>query len=82
MDKMIKEIYNGVVRGSGYMAGADKRIQEEIEKLFQEEKNKTDWREYETYRDKIFSAVGVAEEYGFVQGFKYAVMLLKECLLD
>ena len=56
MDKMIKEIYNGVVRGSGYMAGADKRIQEEIEKLFQEEKNKT--------------------------GFKYAVMLLKECLLD
>ena len=42
----------------------------------------TDWQEYETYRDKIFSAVGVAEEYGFVQGFKYAVMLLKECLLD
>ena len=74
MDKMIKEIYNGVVRGSGYMAGSDKRIQEE--------KNKTDWQEYETYRDKIFSAVGVAEEYGFVQGFKYAVMLLKECLLD
>lgn len=74
MDKMIKEIYNGVVRGSGYMAGADKRIQEE--------KNKTDWQEYETYRDKIFSAVGVAEEYGFVQGFKYAVMLLEECLLD
>lgn len=82
MDKMIREIYNGVVRNSGYMESADKRIQDEIEKLFRQEKDGTDWQEYERYRDKIFSAVDVAEEDGFVQGFKYAVMLLKECLTE
>lgn len=82
MDKMIREIYNGVVRGSGCMESADKRIQDEIEKLFRREKDETDWQEYERYRDKIFSAADAATEEGFVQGFKYAVMLLKECLTD
>ncbi len=59
-----------------------KEFRKKSKNCFRKKKNKTDWQEYETYRDKIFSAVGVAEEYGFVQGFKYAVMLLKECLLD
>lgn len=79
MDKRIRRIYRSIIQDTNYMDDARQEIQKEVEKILEEERKQMDWRDYEKYRDKVFSAVAVAEERGFIKGFKYAVMLLAEC---
>lgn len=54
-------------------------IQREIEGLLKEENKRMDWQEYEEYRDRAFLIASIAEEGGFIKGFKYAVRLMSEC---
>ena len=37
--------------------------------------------EYEQYRNKLFQVASIAEEAGFVKGFRYAVLLMAECFV-
>ena len=57
-----------------------KEIYEKIMELTQEEKNTMDWRTYEKYRDKLFLEASIAEEGGFVKGFRCASALMAEAL--
>lgn len=78
MDR-IKEIYHSLIQNAGYMSELDKKMQEDIVMLLGEEAQKG-WREYEEYRDRLFGAAAIAEEVGFIKGFKFAAELLAECV--
>ncbi len=75
--KMIRTIYKNIA------AGEKNRIRIEIEKeitdILSAEKDHMDRESYERYRDRLYQAVSIAEEGGFVMGFQYAVDLLIEC---
>ena len=42
--------------------------------MLREKKQELDWQEFEQYRDQIYEISSAAEEAGFINGFKYAVM--------
>lgn len=68
-----------MIQESDHRDHVKQEIEKEIEKLLEEEKKKMDGAEYEKYRDKVFAVAELAEEEGFIKGFKYAVMLMAEC---
>lgn len=77
MDKMIGEIYKNMIQGTNYMD----EINQEIADLLREEQKRMGWKEYEEYRDRAFLIALIAEEGGFIKGFKYAVRLMSECFI-
>ena len=54
------------------MDGTGKEAEEKIMALLNDEAQQMERQEYERYRDKIFQAAAIAEEAGFITGFKYA----------
>lgn len=80
MDNVIKEIYRNLIQDKKIMDGISQEIQIEINKVMEKERMQMDWQEYEEYRDKIFLISSVAEEGGFVKGFKYAIVMMLECM--
>lgn len=79
MHKRIRELYRDRIQDTRYMNEINQHIQREIAELLQEEETRMDWQEYEEYRDKVFQISSIAEEGGFIKGFKYAVRLMTEC---
>lgn len=79
MENRIKEIYSTVIQGKEYMDGTGKEAEEKIMALLNDEAQQMERQEYERYRDKIFQAAAIAEEAGFITGFKYAAVLMAEC---
>jgi hypothetical protein len=75
--KMIRTIYKNIAAGE--KNGIRIEIEQEITDILSEEKDHMDQESYERYRDRLYQAVSVAEEGGFVMGFRYAVDLLMEC---
>lgn len=57
-------------------------VQSEVTKLLKKEEKQMDWREFEEYRDKIYVVSSIAEQAGFIKGFKYGVKLMAECFAD
>ena len=82
MDKRIREIYHEIIQGTGYMEEANRRVEEETRELLKEEEDVLDRMKYEALRDKLFSAASVAEEEGFVKGFRYGAILVMEMALS
>lgn len=58
---------------------ASMRVQNKIQEVLRKKKQELDWQEFELYRDQIYEISAVAEEAGFVNGFRYAVNLMAEC---
>lgn len=81
MDKMIGEIYKNMIQGTNYMDEINQEIQTKIADLLREEQKRMGWKEYEEYRDRAFLIALIAEEGGFIKGFKYAVRLMSECFI-
>lgn len=79
MDTKIREVYNNFVRETKGNDAESIRIQQNIKNLLKEKQQKMDWREFEQYRDQIYAVAAMAEEGGFINGFKYAAMLMAEC---
>lgn len=77
MDK-IREIYKAVIEETKYMAHVNQTIENEIQRLLSEDKEKMSEREYEEYRGKIYHILAVAEEETFLVGFRYALQLIME----
>lgn len=77
---MIRTIYKNIVAGEK----SDIRLEteKEIADILSDEDGYTDWEGHERYRDKIYQAVSIAEEGGFVMGFQYAVSLLMDCAME
>lgn len=75
----IKAIYNGFIQETKGNDDASVRVQEKVQEVLREKKQELDWQEFEQYRDQIYEVSSAAEEAGFINGFKYAVMLMAEC---
>ena len=82
MNEKIKEIYQGCIQENRENDTVSKEIQEQIMLLLKDEKQKMGWKEFEEYRDKIYLVSAISREGGFINGFKYAVMLMAECYAD
>lgn len=78
-DIKIREIYNIFNEMSNWNDEASKEIEDKIMEELAEIQQRMEWKEFESYRDKIFAVSEIAKEGGFVNGFKYAVMLMAEC---
>lgn len=77
-EEQIRKIYSCLVEDTEGKDRIGKEIDEEILKLTKDEKQQMDWQEYEQYRDKMFHIAFIAREGGFVEGFKYATLLMLE----
>ena len=82
MNEKIKEIYQGFIQENRENDTVSKEIQEQIMLLLKDEKQKMGWKEFEEYRDKIYLVSAISREGGFINGFKYAAMLMTECYAD
>lgn len=79
MDTKIREIYNNYVRETKGNDVESIKRQQDIQRMLKEKQQEMDWREFEQYRDQIYVVAAMAEEGGFINGFKYAAMLMAEC---
>ena len=70
----IKSIYDSFIQETKGNDDASRRIQEKIQNVLREKKQELNWQEFEQYRDQIYEISSAAEEAGFINGFKYAVM--------
>lgn len=77
---MIRTIYKNIAMEE--KSAIRSETEREIAFILPDEDGCTDWEGNERYRDKIYQAVSIAEEGGFVMGFQYAVSLLMECAME
>lgn len=82
MDKMIRELYNDMLRKTDREGRLGKELEEEIEGLLEGVEKKLGQKEYWEYKDNALYIACAAEEEGFVKGFKYASRLFAECLQE
>lgn len=82
MDKMIRELYNDMLRKTDREGRLGKELEEEIEGLLEGVEKKLGQKEYWEYKDNALYIACAAEEEGFVEGFKYASRLFAECLQE
>lgn len=75
----IKAIYNSYIQETKGNDDAGMRVQNKIQEVLRKKKQELDWQEFEQYRDQIYEVSSVAEEEGFINGFRYAVNLMTEC---
>ncbi|WP_306479941.1 hypothetical protein [Mediterraneibacter sp.] len=75
----IREIYLYLLSETDYLKEAGKAIEKETERLLEEDRMNLEKKTHEEVRDELFGLAKAAEENGFIQGFRYAVMLLAEC---
>lgn len=76
----IRNLYKDMIQRVDNTDEIYQKMKEELLGLLTEDKENMDKNEYEHYKDKIFRAASVAEESGFVRGFRYAFRLFLECM--
>ena len=75
----IREIYRFLLSETDYLKGIGKEIDEATERLLKENRVNFRIKTCEEVRDELFALTELAKEEGFIQGFRYAVMLTAEC---
>ena len=80
MDTRIRNIYVNMMKEKKNENKIDSELQEEIIKLLEDNGEHALDAEYEKLRDTAFLIAAMAEENGFVKGFKYAFQLFAECV--
>lgn len=81
MDK-IKEIYQNLMQETDEMKYQRKILEEKVEFMLRETGNQMDREAYEAFRDRFYEVAMVAEENGFILGFRYAVKLIMKCNVE
>lgn len=81
MNKRITEIYNTMIQRTKFTDEISREMEKKLKKLLKKEESQMEPLEYEQYRNKLFQAASIAEEVGFVKGFRYAVLLMAECFV-
>ena len=81
-NKIIKTLYNTIIQERTEEDEITRDMKDEILDLLKEEDCRLSQQEYGQYRDKVFQAAFIAEESGFVRGFKFAFRLFSECMQD
>lgn len=82
MDKMIRQLYNDMLRKTEREGRLGKELEEEIAGLLEDVEKKLGQQEYWEYKDNVLFIACAAEEEGFLKGFKYAFRLFAECLQE
>lgn len=82
MNDKIREIYNTMIQRTKFTDGTSSDMEKKIKDLLKEEKLQMESLEYEQYRGKLFQVASIAEEAGFIKGFRYAVLLMAECFVQ
>ena len=75
MDRIIRRLYAGIIQE---LTPNDRLVQEQkaqILSMMKEERGSMTEQEFELYRSKVFQIAAVAEEYGFIRGFKWGMRL-------
>lgn len=80
MEEKIRSLYTKMIREENTTEKIDKDMQEEIIGLLQDEVLQMNGESYSKLRDNAFLIASLAEENGFVKGFKYAFWLFVECI--
>lgn len=75
----IKDIYNYFTQESNRKDDVSMEVQKKIQDILIRKKEQMDWKEYEQYADQIYAVAAIAEESGFINGFRHAVLLMAEC---
>lgn len=82
MNGKIKEIYNTMIQRTKFTDGTSRDMEKKIKELLKEEESRMESLEYEQYRGKLFQVASIAEEAGFIKGFRYAALLMAECFVQ
>lgn len=82
MNDRIREIYNTMIQRTKFTDEISRDMEKKIKDLLKEEESRMESLEYEQYRNKLFQVAAIAEEAGFIKGFKYAVLLMAECFVQ
>lgn len=82
MSGKIKEIYDAMIQRTKYTDDISKDMDKKIKDLLKQEESEMESLEYEQYRNKLFQVATIAEEAGFTKGFRYAVLLMAECIVQ
>ena len=82
MDKMIRELYNEMLRKTERKGRLGRELEEEAAGLLEDVEKRLGRQEYEEYKDNPLYIACAAEEEGFVKGFKYAFRLFAECVRE
>lgn len=77
MDSMIKKLYVNLMKGKKELF--EQEYREEILNMLEKGGGKKGSQEYE---DMVFLIAAMAEENGFVKGFRYAFYLFAECIRE
>lgn len=77
---MIKKLYVNLVKERPQDRTDDLELKKEILKVLENEGKNERGLNYDEIRDIAFLVAEMAEENGFVKGFKYAFYLFAECI--
>lgn len=75
----IKDLYSSFMQKTNGTDDVSTEAQKKIQALLRTKQKEMEWQEYEQYADQIYAATAIAEESGFINGFRCAVMLMAEC---
>lgn len=82
MNDKIREIYNTMIQQTKFTDGTSRDMEKKIKELLKEEESRMESLEYEQYRGKLFQVASIAEEAGFIKGFRYSTLLMAECFVQ
>ena len=75
----IKDIYSSFMQETNGTDVVSTEAQKKIQAILRTQQEKMEWQEYEQYADQIYAATAIAEESGFINGFRCAAILMAEC---
>ena len=78
----IRKIYNNLTEETDSTDEIYGHLNKQILELLGEDEKRMDASEYGYYRDRLFQIASMAEESGFVRGFRYAFRLFLECMKE
>lgn len=75
----IKDIYNSFMQKTNGTDAVSMAAQKKIQAILRTKQKEMERQEYEHYADQIYAMTAIAEESGFINGFRCAAMLMAEC---
>lgn len=78
----IKEIYRSIMQETEEMKVQREKVEKCIDDILEEQKQAENRREYEMFRDRFYQVAMIAEEGGFILGFRYATQLMAQCCME
>lgn len=79
MNTKIEEIYSDYVEETKGNIQTTIEIQHKIEKFLRDKRDSMDQKDLEQYKDQMYEIASIGEKNGFINGFRYGVMLMAEC---